>query len=419
MKQFNRFIIVFAVVYVLFLFGINWYFATNEKDTEGRPYLVEINRLAYEMERGNGKDTANLPDISDCEYVRNIAVCTTAQAVNQASNFEVAVRQIKDTLYRFEYTTGNGTVKRRVIVMNVGMVLFFTMILCMLFYIRKKIIKPFHVLEQVPYELSKGNLTIPLKEEKTKYFGRFVWGLNMLCENLTERRNAELNMHREKKTLLLSLAHDIKTPLSVIRLNAQAIEKGIYRDEEKKAETCRKIVGKVDEIESYLTKIMDISKDDFLNLEVKCREVALSEVVEYIRDYYKDKLRIYYINFQVDVYDDCKLHADRDRLIEVCQNVIENAVKYGDGKEIHIGFKQEEECQLIEISNTGNLLPQEEFNHIFDSFYRGSNVGSQSGNGLGLYICRKLVTAMNGDIFVKEKDGRFAVTLVVPQSQLR
>ena len=417
MKQFNRLIIVFAVVYALFLFGINLYLATDENDTEGRPYLVEINRLAYEIRQSAGEGATALPDISACEYVKNITVCTTAEAVNQASSHEVAVRQIGDMFYRFEYTMATGTYKHRVFVMNAGMILLFALMLCILFYIRQKIIKPFHVLENVPYELSKGNLTIPLKEEKTKYFGRFVWGLNMLRENLTDRRNAELNMHKEKKTLLLSLAHDIKTPLSVIRLNAQAVQKGIYQDQEKRAETCQKIVGKVDEIEAYLTKIMDISKDDFLDLEVICRDISLSEVVEYIRDYYKDKLRVYYVDFQVDAYDDCRLHADRDRLIEVCQNVIENAVKYGDGMQIHMSFRQEEDCRLIEISNTGNLLPQEEMNHIFDSFYRGSNVGSQPGNGLGLYICRKLMHAMNGDIFVKETDGRFAVTLVVPESQ--
>lgn len=417
MKQFTRFIIIFAVVYALLLFGINLYLATDENDTEGRPYLVEINRLAYEIERCAGEGATALPDISACEYVKNITVCTTAEAVNQASSHEVAVRQIGDMFYRFEYTMATGTYKHRVFVMNAGMILLFALMLCILFYIRQKIIKPFHVLENVPYELSKGNLTIPLKEEKTKYFGRFVWGLNMLRENLTDRRNAELNMHKEKKTLLLSLAHDIKTPLSVIRLNAQAVQKGIYQDQEKRAETCQKIVGKVDEIEAYLTKIMDISKDDFLDLEVICRDISLSEVVEYIRDYYKDKLRVYYVDFQVDAYDDCRLHADRDRLIEVCQNVIENAVKYGDGMQIHISFRQEEDCRLIEISNTGNLLPQEEMNHIFDSFYRGSNVGSQPGNGLGLYICRKLMHAMNGDIFVKETDGRFAVTLVVPECQ--
>ena len=417
MKQFNRLIIVFAVVYALFLFGINLYLATDENDTEGRPYLVEINRLAYEIEQSAGEGAVDLPDISACEYVKYITVCTTAEAVNQASSQEVAVRQIGDMFYRFEYTMATGTYKHRVFVMNAGMILLFALMLCILFYIRQKIIKPFHVLENVPYELSKGNLTIPLKEEKTKYFGRFVWGLNMLRENLADRRNAELNMHKEKKTLLLSLAHDIKTPLSVIRLNAQAVEKGIYQEQEKRAETCRKIVGKVDEIEAYLTKIMDISKDDFLDLEVICRDISLSEVVEYIRDYYEEKLRVYYIDFQVDAYDDCRLHADRDRLIEVCQNVIENAVKYGDGTEIHVSFRQEEDCRLIEISNTGNQLPQEEMNHIFDSFYRGSNVGSQPGNGLGLYICRKLMYAMNGDIFVKETVGRFAVTLVVPESR--
>ena len=170
MKQFNRFIIVFAVVYALFLLGINLYFADDEHNTEGRPYLVEINRLAYEIEQSAGEGATALPDILECKYVQNITVCTTAEAVNQASSHEVAVRQIGDMFYRFEYTMATGTYKHRVFVINAGMVFLFVLMLCILFYIRQKIIKPLHVLENVPYELSKGNLTIPLQEEKTRYF---------------------------------------------------------------------------------------------------------------------------------------------------------------------------------------------------------------------------------------------------------
>ena len=59
------------------------------------------------------------------------------------------------------------------------------------------------------------------------------------------------------------------------------------------------------------------------------------------------------------------------------------------------------------------VLPAEELPHLFDSFYRGSNAGSQEGSGLGLYICRKLMHKMNGDVFLKQEENLFSVTVVV------
>lgn len=59
---------------------------------------------------------------------------------------------------------------------------------------------------------------------------------------------------------------------------------------------------------------------------------------------------------------------------------------------------------LITVENTGEVLPAEELPHLFDSFYRGSNAGSQEGSGLGLYICRKLMHKMNGDVFLKQEE---------------
>lgn len=85
------------------------------------------------------------------------------------------------------------------------------------------------------------------------------------------------------------------------------------------------------------------------------------------------------------------LKGDADRLIEVLQNLLENAIKYGDGKCISIDFSEEEDCRLITVRNSGCSLKQEELINLFDSFYRGSNVGSADGSGLGLYISRQLM----------------------------
>ena len=114
----------------------------------------------------------------------------------------------------------------------------------------------------------------------------------------------------------------------------------------------------------------------------------------------------------VGEYTNCMLRGDFDRSVEVLQNIMENAAKYGDGHEIALTFSQEEDCQLITVRNTGCTLPETELTHIFESFVRGTNADNVGGSGLGLYICRQLMHLMNGDIFAEIQEGQMFVTVI-------
>ena len=116
---------------------------------------------------------------------------------------------------------------------------------------------PFNKISELPQQIAKGNLTGDIKESKSKYFGRFIWGLNILRESLEDSRARELSVLKDKQTLVLSLSHDIKTPLSAIKLYSKALTKNLYKDnEEKKNEIAFKIDKNADEIESYLRDII-------------------------------------------------------------------------------------------------------------------------------------------------------------------
>ena len=291
-----------------------------------------------------------------------------------------------------------------------GVTAAFVLLLLLFLFIR--IIRPFEKISAYPTELAKGNLTAPLKDSKSKYFGKFLWGLDLLREKLESQRSAELALQKQNKTMVLSLSHDIKTPLGVIELYAKALEKGLYKDEQKKKEVAVGITEKCEDIRGYVDGIVKTSSEDFLNLEVNNGEFYLSALIDKIKAFYTDKLSLLKIDFAVDAFSDHILSGDLERSIEVLQNIIENAVKYGDGKRIRIAFSRENDCQLIHIRNSGCTLSENELPHIFDSFWRGSNTGSNSGSGLGLYICRTLMRKMNGDIFAEIQDEEMVVTTV-------
>lgn len=429
MKSFYKFYAVIITGLILIFIAANLFLIRIEKRDSGRPYRVETLRIANEIEQ-NGLESIQL---ANYHYIINIEVYhedapmlsepensvdndTSAKNKNafyEGDDNDYLIRQINGTLYRFDYRTPSDE-RQNSVIMAVNIVLIFMslIILAILAYIRCKILKPFYALREVPYELSRGNLTIPVKENKNQFFGKFVWGINMLRENIEQQKQRELALMHDKKTLVLSISHDIKTPLSAIKLYSQALSRGLYKDTAKKIEIAESINEKADEIEKFISQIIKASNEDFLNLETNQGEFYLTELIYKISEYYKEKLELIRITFTIDNYSDCLLKGDLDRSVEVLQNIIENAVKYGDGHYIKIAFAEESDCQLITVQNSGCTLQETELPHIFDSFWRGSNTGSNTGSGLGLAICRQLMHKMNGDIFACTQNSTMCITLV-------
>lgn len=128
--------------------------------------------------------------------------------------------------------------------------------------------------------------------------------------SLADTGEKEQELQKEKKTIILSLAHDLKTPLSEIRLYNKALSENLYDTPEKRAQVYAGIDKNVTEMEGYVTEIMAASREDFLNLTVEMGEVYLSSVMEYINAYYTDKLSNLHTTFEVESYLDCLLYGD-------------------------------------------------------------------------------------------------------------
>lgn len=402
MKGFDRIIAVFAAVTAAMFAAVNITFAVADADGS-RLHIVEANRVARAIE-----ETGEIPDISGCETVTGVYVQSGDDSAFFASDPDNVIIEAGGRLYRIEYK--EKTDRSYILRVNIILAVFAASVIGLLAYIRQTVIRPFLRISELPAELAKGNLTVPLKEQKNRSFGKFLWGLDMLREKLEQSKRSELELQKEKKTMLMSLSHDIKTPLSAIKLYSAALSKGIYTDPEKRREAADSINAKADEIEKLVNEIIHANTEDIMSFDVKDGEFYLSGVIDGISSYYRDKLTG--TEFVIGRYDDCIIKGDPDRLTEVLQNIIENAVKYGDGSRIGLSFSEEEDCRLITVTNSGCTLPESELAHIFESFRRGSNVGSKPGSGLGLYICRQLMSAMNGDIFAEIHGGDMSVTVV-------
>lgn len=410
MKAFNGIIAAVGVLIVMIFAAANISLNLILTPENGRPYRVEINRAALEI-RENGSESI---DLTKYVYINNIVKFNAdSEQEFYNTNSEYAIREIDGNLYRFDYSAKDDTHRQRTVVtVNIILGVLAAAVLSVLLYIKKAVLQPFERLTSIPYELSKGNLTAPLKESKNRFFGKFLWGIDLLRENIEQRKQRELELQREKKTLLLSLSHDIKTPLSAIKLYSRALSKNLYPDAEKQRETAENINAKADEIERYVSQIIGASRENFLSLDVKNGEFYLSDLIQSVSSYYREKTALVKTDFRIGEYGNCMLFGDLDRGIEVLQNVVENAMKYGDGRLITLNVSDEDEGVLVSVKNSGCTLDKKELPHIFESFWRGANTSNIQGSGLGLYICRELMRKMNGEFFA-EIEGEFMTVTAV------
>lgn len=409
MKAYNKYMICAVIIVLSIIIGVNTVIIYGGSYNE-RKYMVEIERAAKEIEQQKSLDLEKYPLIHTIEKSSNVT-----DDFLSGSNYDYVIRKIGNTYYRFDYIRENITNKRLIFVINLIMAVAAILIFGTLIFVKLVILKPFNRLNNVPYELAKGNLNVPLKENKSRFFGRFIWGLDLLREKLEKQKKEELDLQKEKKTLILSISHDIKTPLSSIKLYSKALSKNLYRDENKKQEIYEILGKKADEIEAFVSDIILASREDFLRLTVNPGEFYLKDLVKAVESYYSEKLEINRTEFIISDYKDCILKGDFDRSVEIIQNIIENAIKYGDGHFIGIEFNDEEDCRLITVINSGGTLKESELPHIFDSFWRGSNSEGYEGSGLGLYICRQLIMKMDGDIFACIDGAMVKVTVVFRQ----
>lgn len=420
MKKFNQIMVMVCVLFILCLVGSNIYIKRVDKVTGDKGYKVSLNRIEYAIEAYEEQMQTFPSSLEELQVFAGgekypgitglVSLCPAQHTAEEIENFlegeagMYAIITTDQAYYRVAYEVIYEFAERIGLMVIIMICVVFALVLAILLFVRRHILCPFTRISTIPYELSKGNLTIPLEENRNRFFGRFLWGMDLLRENLEEKKMHELALQRDKKLLLLSLSHDIKTPLSAIKLYAMALLRNLYSEEKKKKEIIRNINTKADEIEEYISKIVKASNEDFLHFDVNNREYYVKDVMEQIQSYYGDKMELNHIDFEIGSYPNCMVYGDPDRMVEVVQNIIENAIKYGDGREIRMAMERDEEAYMITISNSGCMLEMKELPHIFDSFYRGSNVEEKAGSGLGLYICRELLHQMEGEITASIKD---------------
>ena len=220
----------------------------------------------------------------------------------------------------------------------------------------------------------------------------------------------ELRLSKQQKNFLMAVTHELKTPISSIKLYLQTLLKRDL-EENKKKEILTKSVADADRLNNLVESILLATKIEDHSIELSKTETNLSDFVERTCLTLLEK-NSRGIDLELMIQPDIIEEVDPEAWTSILNNLVENALKYSDsGSTIKVHLvKENQELQLL-VTDQGPGVPTDERDKIFEKFYRigNENTRKEKGTGLGLFIAKYLVEQSGGEISVKKNSPKGAI----------
>jgi signal transduction histidine kinase len=236
--------------------------------------------------------------------------------------------------------------------------------------------------------------------------------------------SAEVKLAQQKTSFVANVSHELKTPLTSIRMFAEMLREGRQPDEEKRSHYLDIMTAETERLTRLINNVLDFSRAEQGKKRYTmrtCNVVALSgSVLE------SQRARLENNGFAANFTSQTEhlfVHADEEAIKQAVVNLLSNAEKYsGDVKVIDVGVRLEDDKAVISVSDRGVGIPPGEVENIFSEFYRvdDSLTSRVKGAGLGLTIARRIIRDHGGDIRYTARDGggsTFEIILPIIEEQ--
>lgn len=265
------------------------------------------------------------------------------------------------------------------------------------YFLSIKITNPIVKITKKAKELGEGNYDIKFDRSDVLEIDELSNTLNHVGQDLSK-------IDELRRDLLANVSHDLKTPLTMIRAYAECVRDISYKDEEKRNKDLNIIIDETDRLNTLVNDILDLSKMQADEAELKLEKFDLCEVInEIVKRYDILKTKENY-KFIVEMPDKVMVMADKSKITQVIYNLVNNAINYtGDDKLVYIKIIESKKDYTIEIKDTGKGIKKEEIPYIWDKYYKKDKKHQRNvvSTGIGLSIVREILQYHRFDYGVK------------------
>ena len=271
-------------------------------------------------------------------------------------------------------------------------------------YLMSQVIQEYHVLREVIFHTLEKKIAVPIQDRDV---------ILSALEDATRVAASEfaLTLKEAQEQFMLSIAHDLKTPVSAAQLGAEMIRMSPKADVT--GSLADRVIGQTERITNMIETMLDTSS---IQAGKKLKfELSRCNLEEIVRDVVGVMRFVFGDHFEVVSEGEIIGFWNPEYLRRMVENIVNNAVKYcSPGSRVKLTIRQTPEKASIAIHNFGNPISPQSLKYLFDPFTRGKTAESKKGWGLGLALVKSVVEALDGSVQVestKEKGTTFTVTL--------
>ncbi len=280
----------------------------------------------------------------------------------------------------------------------IPVIIMITILAALLYFSLRWIFGPIKQLSGAVEQISAGNFDVPLNINRKDELGNLAGSINEMKVSIS-------NMIKSKESLLIDVSHELRSPLTRIKLANEFVE-----DEKIK----HKILDDVKEMEAMISSLLETYRTENVNGKLNPGKTDIVLLIKNLIQKFGNSL----INFQSD-FEKRDMNIDKEKMEIALRNIIDNAIKYSGGKPVEISVSQNPvntSETIISVKDKGRGIESEDLNKIFEPFYRidKSRDKKIAGYGLGLSIVKKILDIHNSSVEVTSKPfhgTEFKITL--------
>jgi len=298
--------------------------------------------------------------------------------------------RVDDGVYAF-ISTSLEPINSTVSVLKSQLIFIIVIVLIVAFLIAytisKKISMPIEKITQISREMSKGNYDIVFET------GTDIQEINALESTLNSAAFELSKTEAVRRELLANVSHDLKTPLTIMKANAEMVRDLTHNNKDKRDKNLGTIIEEVDRLNLLVEDILDLTKMQSHQEKLNIEEFNLNEMIKVIIERFsvlceRDGYKINYEGF------DCVVSADKKKLEQVIYNLINNAINYtGENKNVYVKLSKFRGGVRVEVKDTGKGIDKEDIPYIWDKYYKVDKKYKRVtyGTGLGLSIVKNIL----------------------------
>lgn len=289
------------------------------------------------------------------------------------------------------------------------LIIFSVTFIIAIIYIAYIIFTSISILDKKIQLIAEGDLSVSLLDENENK--RKSNEIIRLSKNLEKMRLTLLDNEQRRTRFIMGVSHDLRTPVAVIKGYTEAIADDVMNNPDDIKKSLGIISTKTNQLETMIDSLINFVKLSNTEWKQKLETVCLFSELEELAKSAENMGTVFNRNVScsINIPNDIKVPMDKQLFNRAFENLLNNAIRYTkEGDDISLTAVMQENSNIAEISvsDTGIGISEEDLDHIFDLFYRGTSSRREEGMGIGLSVVKQIVDSHGWKIDVKSQLGK-------------